>query len=153
MNHPETALLTKIILTVFRVNGLLLEAGDALVKPLRLTSARWQVIGAIALAGAPLTVPQIAAAMGITRQGVQKQVNMLVSEGLLVQRLNPGHKRSAFYALTSRGARVYANVDSLQTRWAGNLAKGLSRDKLQATVSTLETILQRLKPGARGGRK
>ena len=72
---------TEIILSVFRLNAQLLEQGDRLVKPLRLTSARWQVLGAIAMAGEPQTAPQIAAAMGVTRQGVQKQ---LTSQSLRV---------------------------------------------------------------------
>jgi len=151
MGHRETEILTKIILAVFRTNGRLLAAGDELVKPLRLTSARWQVLGAVALAGTPLTVPQIAAAMGITRQGIQKQINMLATEGLLMQRPNPGHKRSAHYALSRRGAQIYAKVDDLQKRWAGQLAKGFSHDELQAALSTLETLERRLE--AQGGGK
>jgi len=40
-------------------------------------------LGAIALAEEPQTAPQIAAAMGGTRQGVQKQLNLAVAEGLI----------------------------------------------------------------------
>jgi DNA-binding MarR family transcriptional regulator len=151
MRHPESEILTKIILAIFRTNGRLLEAGDELVKPLRLTSARWQVLGAVALAGTPLTVPQIAAAMGITRQGIQKQIDMLATEGLLVQRPNPSHKRSALYDLSKRGAQIYEKTDSLQTKWARQLAKGLSPDALLVTLHTLETMQRRLKPEAKGG--
>ena len=41
--------LTDLVLDVFRLNGALLASGDTLVKDLGLTSARWQVLGAIAL--------------------------------------------------------------------------------------------------------
>ena len=41
--------LTGLVIEVFRLNGDLLAAGDALVGDLGLTSARWQVLGAIAL--------------------------------------------------------------------------------------------------------
>ncbi|MBU2805784.1 MarR family transcriptional regulator [Acidithiobacillus ferridurans] len=61
--------MTEIMLAVFRLQGRLLKKGDELVKPLNLTSAKWQVVGAVALAGKPLSAPQIAEAMGITRQG------------------------------------------------------------------------------------
>ncbi|MDH3233798.1 MAG: MarR family transcriptional regulator, partial [Alphaproteobacteria bacterium] len=38
---------TALILETFRLNGRLLAAGDRLVGDLGLTSARWQVLGAI----------------------------------------------------------------------------------------------------------
>ena len=47
---------TKLILSTFRANGLLLDAGDFLTAREGLTSARWQVLGALALADRPLTV-------------------------------------------------------------------------------------------------
>ena len=73
---------TQLTLTVFRLNGLLLHWGDRLVEPLGLTSARWQILGAIALSGEPLTAPKIGEAMGVTRQGAQKQLNMLAEQDL-----------------------------------------------------------------------
>ena len=48
--------LTELILETFRLNGRLLAAGDALVRDLGLTSARWQILGAIALSPVPLPV-------------------------------------------------------------------------------------------------
>jgi len=48
--------MTNLILEIFRVNGLLLAAGDRLTRDLGLTSARWQVLGA--LAEGPLTAAQ-----------------------------------------------------------------------------------------------
>ena len=79
---------TSVILTIFRANGLLLAAGDALAGSHGLTAARWQVLGAIALAGRPLTVPQIARRMGLQRQSVHASVNRLVEDGLLTKAPN-----------------------------------------------------------------
>ena len=62
----KVSILTNIMLAIFRVNGRLLEKGDQMVEPLNLTSARWQVLGAVALAGKPLSAPQIAHAMAAT---------------------------------------------------------------------------------------
>jgi hypothetical protein len=39
--------ITDLILETFRLNGELLTAGDRLVADLSLTSARWQVLGAV----------------------------------------------------------------------------------------------------------
>jgi hypothetical protein len=48
-HRPAGKAATALILEVFRFNGRLLAAGDKLVANLGLTSARWQVLGAIAL--------------------------------------------------------------------------------------------------------
>ena len=67
--------LNGLILDVFRLNGDLLAAGDILVGDLGLSSARWQVLGAIALSPVPLPVAHIARNMGLTRQAVQRVVD------------------------------------------------------------------------------
>jgi DNA-binding MarR family transcriptional regulator len=152
MGRSKTEILTEISLVIFRINGSLLDAGDRLVEPLKLTSARWQVMGAVALAAKPLTAPQIAAAMGITRQGVQKQVNALVKEGLVTLHPNSGHKRSPFIALSELGAPVYREVDSLWADLANRLATDFSGNDLQVTLRTLEAIRERLVK-SRGGKK
>ena len=46
---PTGEAATELILSAFRANGLLLDAGDLLSAAEGLTSARWQVLGAIAL--------------------------------------------------------------------------------------------------------
>ncbi|MBF7053278.1 winged helix-turn-helix transcriptional regulator [Halomonas sp. KAO] len=144
MRTDEGERLTRLILAVFRTNGRLLAAGDALVAPLGLTSARWQVLGAIELAATPLTAPQIAQRMGISRQGVQKQVNLLLEEGLLEAQPNPGHKRSPFYQPTDRGQQTLAEVDEVQARWANQLAADLPAQDLEAAVRVLHTLADRL---------
>src|SRR5260370_29413501 len=85
---------TEVVLETFRVNGLLLAAGSRLAARERLTPARWQVLGAVALAGRPLTVPQIARRMGLTRQAVQASVNRLLAEALVEARGNLDHRRA-----------------------------------------------------------
>src|SRR5215470_4298457 len=47
---------TAVVLEIFRVNGLVLADGNRLAVAEGLTAARWQVLGAVALAGRPLTV-------------------------------------------------------------------------------------------------
>src|SRR5215472_12948028 len=94
---------TAVVLETFRVNGLLLAAGGEIAAREGLTAARWQVLGAVALAGRPLTVPQIARRMGLTRQAVQVSVNQLRAEGLAEARDNLDHRRSPLIGLTELG--------------------------------------------------
>ena len=131
---------TEIILGVFRLNARLLEQGDRLVQPLGLTSARWQVLGAIALAGESLTAPQIAAAMGVTRQGVQKQLNLAVADGLIKSHPNPRHQRSPLHALSARGQAAYDDAMALQRVWAKSLGQGLPLSELQRAKQVLAAL-------------
>lgn len=144
MRTHEADLLTDVILAIFRANGCLLSSGDALVDPLGLTSARWQVLGAVAMADTLLSAPQIAAVMGTTRQGSQKQINLLVEEGLLEPLPNPAHKRSPLYALTRRGRKTYAELERIQAHWANQLAKGLSAEDLATAKRVLDLLAERL---------
>jgi DNA-binding MarR family transcriptional regulator len=140
----EADLLTDIMLTVFRINGRLLDGGDRLGAPLNLTSARWQVLGAISLSPNHVTVPAIAEMMGMTRQGAQKQVNKLEDDGFIEKRANPRHQRSPFYVLTARGAESYAQITELHTGWANTLADGLDASELRAALDLLARFDQRL---------
>ena len=139
----QSQAITDLVLQSFRLNGALLAAGDALVADLGLTSARWQVLGAIALAGRSLTVAQIARRMGLTRQAVQRVVNDLAAMGLLQLHDNPDHKRARLVGLTQRGAAVYGEADQRQIAWAETLAHGLTETELQTAVTVLRRITQR----------
>jgi DNA-binding MarR family transcriptional regulator len=114
MNPTKADKLSAIALSVFRLNGQLIEWGNRFSQPHGLTSARWQVLGAIAMAPQAPNIPQIAASMGITRQGVLKQIKLLVDEGLALPLPNPTHKRSPLYALTDKGQTV---SQALIERW------------------------------------
>ncbi|MEM8814848.1 MAG: MarR family transcriptional regulator [Pseudomonadota bacterium] len=137
--------LTALILEVFQSNGALLAAGDELVGDLGLTSARWQVLGALALEGRPLTVAQIGRRMGLSRQAVQRVVNDLVADDVLAFENNPDHRRAKLVALTERGQAVYSQADARQIDWVNELGKGISPQDLQNVRELLALIGQRLK--------
>jgi DNA-binding MarR family transcriptional regulator len=105
-----------------------------------LTSARWQVIGAIALAEHPLTVPQIARRMGITRQSVHATVKRLVADGLVELAPNVDHRRSQLVRLTELGERRYAALDRRQAAWVNRLARGIERSELESTGRVLAEL-------------
>ncbi len=135
---------TYLTLTIFRLNGVLLHWGDLLVEPLGLTSARWQMLGAIALADAPLTAPQIGEAMGVTRQGARKQLNLLLEQGLVDSRPNPAHRRSQLYVLTQRGREIYRQADELWAAQAAEFALLIPAVQARAATKTLESMLSQL---------
>ncbi len=142
MNSTKADKLTAIALSVFRLNGQLVEWGNHFCQPHGLTSARWQVLGAIAMALQPPTIPQIAAAMGVTRQGVLKQINLLVDEGLLQPLPNPAHKRSPLYALTEIGQTTYGAIDDCWNQHVQKMATGFTAVDLDAALRVLAVMSQ-----------
>jgi DNA-binding MarR family transcriptional regulator len=145
---PAGKALTDLILEVFRLHGLLLAAGDRLTQPLGLSSARWQVLGAIQLVGEPLPVAHIARQMGLTRQSVQRTVDILAAEGLIAFADNPHHRRAKLVGFTPRGRRIMKEVNQIQTTWANALAQGLSTQALQDAMQLLEAMRVRLEAQA-----
>lgn len=132
--------LTEIILETFRFNGALLSAGNQLTKPHGLTSARWQVMGAIDLEGKPLTVSQIARRMGLTRQAVQRIVNDLARLDMVVLSENLDHKRAPLVSISKVGEAVMKEIDQAQTAWVNNLAKDFDEKKLKQALEVLQNV-------------
>lgn len=136
--------LTDLILETFRLNGSLLEVGNSIAEPFGLTSARWQVMGAIDIAGQPLTVSQIARRMGLSRQGVQRIVNDLVSLGMIEAAKNLDHKRAPLISLTNNGAKVMIQIDKAQIAWVNEVSDGLSERQLNQSIKLVQKIRSRL---------
>jgi DNA-binding MarR family transcriptional regulator len=139
---PEA--LTALILEVFRLNGRLISSGDRLVSDLNLTSARWQVLGAAALASNPQPVAWLARSMGLHRQGVQRIVNELVAEKILALEQNPHHRRAKLVRLTKKGQELFEAASRRQKPWARQLAKGLGPKAIAAARDVLKTLRERL---------
>lgn len=135
---------TMLILEVFRLNGRLIGAGDRLVDSLGLTSARWQVLGALAMSPSPQTVADIARSMGLTRQSVQRIATELVQKGLLERAENPRHVRAPLMRLTERGTNAYEAATTRQVPWADQLAQSIPIGKIETAVSVLRELTDRL---------
>ena len=136
----ESEVLTELILEVFRLNGAMLEAGNRITKPHGLTSARWQVMGAIDLAGQALTVAQIARRMGLARQGVQRIVNDLRKLGMVVLDDNIDHKRASLVSISEQGAKAMEKVNRAQIAWVNRLSDGLGERKLNQALKLLQAV-------------
>src|SRR6202041_1899412 len=145
MKKPsKSATLTDLVLEIFRLNGLLIAAGDALVPGTGLPSARWQVVGAIALQQGRAPVAHIANAMGLTRQSVQRIADELEKTGIVEFRDNPHHKRARLVTLTAKGHALHEAAMRLQKPWVAALGVGIDHAALQATLAVLTQLRARL---------
>src|SRR6516225_5266878 len=122
---PAGDALTDLMLELFRATSLILTAGDRLVAPLGLTSARWQVLGAIISAERPQPVSWLARDLGANRQNVQRIINDLHKDGLVAFETNPHHRRAQLVVLTDKGKWAFDAAMDLQAPWVNELADGL----------------------------
>ena len=138
---PAGDALTDLMLELFRANGLILTAGDRLVARLGLTSARWQILGAIVSAERPQPVSWLARDLGANRQNVQRIINDLHEDGLVAFETNPHHRRAQLVVLTDKGKRAFDAAMDLQAPWVNELANGLLVKDI-ATVRRVVTALR-----------
>ena len=136
--------LTKLMLDFFRLNSLILTAGDRLVAPLGLTSARWQVLGAIVAADHPQPVAWLARDLGANRQNVQRIVNDLQKEGLVAFEPNPHHRRAQLVVLTDAGIGAFNAAMELQTPWVNKLSDGLKVEDLRTMHRAIVAMREKL---------
>ena len=147
MKQSVADAVSDLAVEVFRLNGELLAAGDALVADIGLTSARWQVLGAVALSSVPLPIAHLARNMGLTRQSVQRIANELAAEGLLRFASNPHHQRAKLVLLTERGRTAYQGA---MARWHP-LASALGRSLRPATINAAAEALRAIRRRLEGG--
>ncbi len=114
-NEHRNRAVTQLVLAVLKTNAAVWRAGEAISAEVGLSASRWQVLASLARGGAWLTVPELARDLDLTRQGTQKQVDLLVQQGFVALEDNPQHRRSVRVRLTSSGRRMN---DRALRRWA-----------------------------------
>jgi len=141
---PVGDAVTNLILDLFRLNNLLLTAGDRLVSELGLTSARWEILGAIAQAERPQPVAWLARDMGANRQNVQRIINDLEKAALVAFEPNPHHRRAQLVILTDKGRQAFDAAMCLQAPWVNALSEGLSVKDVQTTHRVMLELRDKL---------
>lgn len=139
---PEGEAFTELILETFRLNGRLLAAGDRLIDDLGLTSARWQVLGAIEDGALP--VAQIARNMGLARQSVQRTADILAGDGVVEFSHNPDHRRAKLVGLSPKGQALMREVQVRQKAWANRIAAVVAVDDLACAVRAVRALREQL---------
>lgn len=142
-HYPKRVLFLDLVLSVFRLNGLLISEGDAMTQNLGLTHARWKVIGAIALSTNGLTVPGIARVLGQSRQAVQRITDVMVQDGLLVYLPNPRHKRSVLVTLSEEGRAAYSQLREVQDPWAIDTTDDIPTEELDTALRLVRRLIQK----------
>jgi DNA-binding MarR family transcriptional regulator len=134
--------LSGIVIQIFQLNGLLTAIGDAMAKPAGQSTARWQVLAAIERG--PATVAQIARALRLTRQSVQRVADILAREGLAAYEDNPGHRRAKLLRLTPSGQRALEIIQKAQRGWADEVGATVGENDLREASAVLDRLMRTL---------
>jgi DNA-binding MarR family transcriptional regulator len=122
---------------LFEAAGVGRRIGEEIAALAGQTQARWQTLWTLGVA--PLTVPQIARRLGVSRQHILRLTNDLAAEGLVELIPNPDHKTSPLVNLTPTGRETLATINTVAT--ASNDA--IEREFTPENVEHLRTLLRR----------
>ncbi|MET8699547.1 MarR family winged helix-turn-helix transcriptional regulator [Kitasatospora sp. NPDC004723] len=132
-------LLHEVIRRLWPVHRVVLRAVERGLAGTGMTAGQHAVLDALRRGG-PRTVPQLARALDLDRQPVQRLVNDAKALGLAETVANPEHRRSSLVRLTARGESVLARVQEAEH---GALRRHLG-DLDPDEVATALRVLDRL---------
>jgi DNA-binding MarR family transcriptional regulator len=125
---------SEFALSIFRLNGLIMQIGEGITEPIGQSSARWQVLGR---AFEPQTVAAMARDMGHARQSVQRLADVLAGEGLVAYRDHPTDRRTKLLELTPEGLKVLTAIFERQVAWSRQIMRKLDPVALRRLADAL----------------
>jgi len=139
MPNQETDV-RELALAVFATSGRLIATGNEVVAHLGLTSAWWQVLGALRYSPVPLPTASIARNMGLTRQAVRRVVDLLAERGLVEFQDNPHHRRAKLVVLTDAGIAAVTGAEQAVAPLDEEIANRVGRARIREATRTLEAM-------------
>jgi DNA-binding MarR family transcriptional regulator len=135
--NDDPSIVRDLVIRIFETNGRLVETGNALVRDAGLTTAWWQVLGALGYAPAPLPVAHIARNMGLTRQAVQRVVDLLVERGFVALETNPHHRRAKLVVLTAAGRTALDAAEAAAAPLDRRIVERVGSERIAAAIAVL----------------
>jgi DNA-binding MarR family transcriptional regulator len=136
--------ISRLALHVFRAQQSLSSVGDDLTAQWGMTSAKWKVLGAVALTDSPPTASGIGRVMGLTRQAATKQIGLLAEHGLLIPHDNPLDARAAVYTLSPEGTAVYGAISAAWAQRVAVLRESIGDIEISSALNVLEQLVLEL---------
>ena len=96
-----------------------------------------------ALQHGPLTIPQIAHNMGLSRQSVRRLVELMARQKQVEALDNPYHRKSDLFRLTAAGIKSFKKLTQRQQKWHPRVAG----DMTPAALAQATAVLRRLREG------
>jgi DNA-binding MarR family transcriptional regulator len=137
---PAGEAFNSLLIQVIQLARLFTAAGEALAKPAGQTLARWLVLAEVE--DEPATVADIARALHLARQSVQRVADLLERDGLAAYEENPNHRRAKLLQLTPSGRAALGTIQTAQRAWADALGAQIGAANLQQARAGLGTVLR-----------
>jgi DNA-binding MarR family transcriptional regulator len=141
---PKGKVYRQILAELFRLRAVMLDSAEHLAEAAGLTSARWQILGAIEETPAP--VAHVARTLGLTRQAVQETADAMERDGLVTFVQNPDHKRARLMSTTSKARKALDYLRPRQMQFANMMGAPHSLEALRATLDVLEKSRATIEP-------
>ena len=132
----------ELIADVYELAGRSRGSSDEFAGRHDQTAARWHILSVVS--EGPHTVPRIADRLGLTRQSIQRVVDGLVVDRLVVLVDNPNHRRSRLVVITARGATIATRLfeESSEYRVRALESAGISASELDRARRTILRLMK-----------
>jgi DNA-binding MarR family transcriptional regulator len=134
--------LTNLVLPVFELNGEFLAAADMMTRPVGLTPAWWQVLGATLDEALPVAEIARRVGLGLARQSVQRVADLLVEREWAAYRDNPAHRRAKLLEPTGAGRRAIDRLTSAQHAWADAVGNAVGEVELRHALAVVRQVIE-----------
>ncbi len=131
--------LTDVVIATFQLDGRLMEVARRLAQAGGMTATEWRVLGGVL--SEPHSVAEIGRLMGMTRQGVQRVADHLVSHGLAEYRPNPAHRRAKLLVCTEAGHWAIRQIALVQRPWADRVGGKVGTTTLSNMLTNIRRLL------------
>ncbi|MEV7471040.1 MarR family winged helix-turn-helix transcriptional regulator [Streptomyces kronopolitis] len=136
---PAEELLYGVIRRLWPLHRRVVRAVERELTGTGLTAGEHALLDALHSEG-PRTVPQLARAMDLDRQPVQRWVNHAVELGLAVTAPNPAHRRSSLIRLTTEGAAAIRGVQRFESADLHRRLADLPAEDLRTALRVLDRL-------------
>jgi DNA-binding MarR family transcriptional regulator len=99
------------------------------------------VLAALHYSPTPLTVASIARAMGLTRQAVQRIVDLLAEKGLVAFQPNPQHLRAKLVTLTTAGSEAVTFAENAVAPIDRAIVDQIGPARIRDAITTLQAMV------------
>ncbi|WP_430735000.1 MarR family winged helix-turn-helix transcriptional regulator [Halodesulfovibrio aestuarii] len=130
----------ELLMEVFELQKSMSEFSDIVHEQTGLSTAKRKIFRAIVTNDRDVTVPDIAALLGISRQFVQKSCNELEHSGDIIFAENPRHKRSRYVVITEKGKIHWKDLCDREHGFIDRLLPDIERTKVIEATELLKRI-------------
>ena len=149
----DPSIVRDLVIAVFALNGQIVGAGNQITRNIGLTTASWQVLGALGYSSVPLPVAHIARNMGLSRQSVQRVVDLLAARDFVRFEPNPHHQRAKLVVLTDDGRTALRAAEAAEAPLNQAVLKAIGEDRIACAIDVLTEMDRLIAQVVRGRRR